>query len=292
MTVAYTLAGHGETALSATLLKQLSYNNINTAGDFTSLTATAVPADCNILFINAPQTDINEAEAQMIITYLQNGGNVILTTAPGIAEMPNLLSVTNAMGLTADDGLVVEQTADNYVQYPHYLLPNIEEHEITASLGQGYYMIVPLAHGITRAESVPSGTTIAPLFTTSASAYEVSIEATSIEKPADAAERSYWLGATSVGANGGKLIWLSSAVAISDAAQNITGANYTYVSAMATWLCPRQTILETVAPISMEDPVLLVSAGAALIGSGILILAIPLCFIVTGLVIWIRRRRR
>lgn len=292
MTVAYTLAGHGETALSESLTKQLSYNNINSAGDFTSLTATAIPADCDILFINAPRTDLNETEAQMIVTYLQNGGNVILASAPGITLMPNLLTVTRAMGLDAVDGLVVEQTANNYVQYPHYLIPNAEEHEITSGLGQGVYMMVPLAHGITRAETVPSGTTIAPLFSTSANAYAVAIDAESIEKPADAGERSFWVGATSVSAGGGKLIWLSSAAAISDAAQNITGANYTYVSAMATWLCPRQTILESVAPISMEAATLVVPAGAALIGSGLLILAIPLCFIITGLVIWIRRRRR
>ena len=292
MTVAYSLAGHGETALSETLIKQLSYNNINSAGDFTSLTAATVPADCDILFINAPRTDLNENEAQMIITYLQNGGNVILGTAPMIENMPNLLSVTRAMGLDAVDGMIVEQTANNYVQYPHYLIPNAEEHEITATLGQGYYMMVPMAHGIIRAESVPSGTTIAPLFSTSADAYIVSVDASTLDKPADATLRSFWVGATSVSAGGGKLIWLSSAAAISDAAQNITGANYTYVSAMATWLCPRQTILESVAPISMEDATLMVPAGAALIGSGLLILVIPLCFIATGLVIWIRRRRR
>ena len=292
MTIVYTLAGHGETALSETLIKQFSYNNINSAGDFTSLTATAVPADCNILVINAPRTDLNETEAQMIVTYLQNGGKVILSTAPGIVEMPNLLSVVRAMGLDAIDGLVVEQNANNYVQYPHYLIPNAEEHEITATLGQGAYMMVPLAHGITRAETVPSGTTIAPIFSTTTDAYIVPIDAENINKPADATVRSFWVGATSVGANGGKLVWLSSAAAISDSAQSITGANYSYVTAMATWLCPRQTILESVAPIPMEGDTLMVSAGAALVGSGLLILAIPLCFIITGLVIWIRRRRR
>ena len=228
----------------------------------------------------------------MIVTYLQNGGKVILSTAPGIAEMPNLLSVVRAMGLDAIDGLIVEQTANNYVQYPHYLIPNAEEHEITATLGQGAYMMVPLAHGITRAETVPSGTTISPIFSTTTDAYIVPIDAESINKPADATVRSFWVGATSVGANGGKLVWLSSAAAISDSAQSITGANYSYVSAMATWLCPRQTILESVAPIPMEGDTLMVSAGAALVGSGLLILAIPLCFIITGLVIWIRRRRR
>ena len=292
MTVAYSLAGHGETAITAALQKQLSYNNINTAGDFTSLTATAVPADCDILFINAPRTDLNENEAKMISAYLQNGGKVIMTSAPGIATMPNLLSVAESFGLTAIDGMVIDQTADNYVQYPYYLLPTAEEHEITATLGEGYYMIVPMAHGITRAENVPAGITIAPLFSTSAASYAVAADAQSLQKPADAAERSYWVGATAVGGNGGKLVWLSSAVAITDEAHRLTGSNYTYVSAMSTWLCPRDTILESVAPISMEDPVLVVSAGATLLWSGIFILAIPLCFIITGLVIWIRRRRR
>jgi hypothetical protein len=42
----------------------------------------------------------------------------------------------------------------------------------------------------------------------------------------------------------------------------------------------------------MEADTLMVPAGAALIGSGLLILAIPLGFMITGLVIWIRRRRR
>lgn len=292
MTVTYSLAGHGEAALSDSLIKQLSYNNISTAGDFTSLTAANVPEDCDILVINAPRNDLNATEAQMIIHYLTAGGNVILATAPGISQMPNLLSVARAMGLDAADGLIVEQTANNYVQYPHYLIPNAEEHEITANLGEGYYMMIPLAHGITRAENVPAGTTIAPLFSTTSSAYEVAIDAASIDKPADATLRSYWVGATAVGANGGKLVWISSAAAISDTAQSITGSNYTYVSAMATWLCPRETILESVAPIPMESAGLVVSAGAALIGSALLILAIPLCFIITGLVIWIRRRRR
>ena len=292
MTAAYTLTGHGETALSDTLNKQLSYSNITMAGDFTSLTATAIPADCDILIINAPQADINANEAQMIISYLQNGGNVILTTAPGISTMPNLLSVAEACGLTAIDALVVEQTENNYVQYPYYLLPQAEEHEIAAELGEGYYMIMPLAHGITRVETVPAGVTLTPLFSTSAKAYTVAVDAQSINKPADAIERSFWLGVTAQNGNGGKLIWLSSAVAISDQAQSITGANYVYVSAMANWLCPRETILETVAPISMDDPILVVPAGATLMGSALLILAIPLAFIVTGLVIWIRRRRR
>ena len=292
MTVAYTLTGHGETAISDTLKKQLSYSNINMGGDFTSLTATAIPADCDILIINAPTTDLNETETQMIVSYLQNGGNIVLTTAPGISKQPNLLTVTAACGLTAIDGIVIDTTANNYVQYPYYLLPTVEEHEITADFMSGYYMVMPLAHGITRTENVPAGVTLAPLFSTSSAAYAVETTAQTLEKPADATTRSFWLGVTAQNGSGGKLIWLSSYVALTDDAQSITGANYTYAASMMNWLCPRETILETVAPISMDDPVLVVSEGAALTWSAIFILVIPFSFLIAGLVIWIRRRRR
>ncbi|MBQ7322295.1 MAG: GldG family protein [Clostridia bacterium] len=292
MTVIYSLSGHGEAEISATLSKQLSYSNVSVAGAFASLTATALPEDCDILLINAPRTDINATEAAMIRTFLQNGGNVMMATEPGISAMPNLLSVAEACGLSAADGVIIEQTAKNYSNYPYWPLPVLEEHEALADLTSGYYMIMPLAHGIVRAESVPAGVTIAPIFSTSSAAYLASLDTGSLAKPEGASERSYWLGASAVTAGGGKLIWLSSATAITDDAQRITGANYSFVNELANWLCPRQTILEDIAPISMDEPVLVVTAGAALIGSAILILAVPAAFIITGLVIWIRRRRR
>lgn len=290
---AYMLTGHNESALSSTLQTQLLNSNINLTGSLSLLTLTAVPENCDLLIVNAPTVDLNGEEAQMIITYLQTGGKLFLITSPGIADQPNLLSVAESCGLTATDGIVIEGDSNHYYpQYPYYLLPEVESHDITSELISSYYVIMPFAHGITRAETVPSGITIAPLFSTTSSAYTVDVKATGVTRTDESVGGTFWVGATAQNENGGKLVWISSAAAMTDVANNITGANYTYFSAMTTWLCPRDTILSTVAATSMEDPMLVVTESATLIWSAVFILIIPLCFIVTGLVIWIRRRRR
>ena len=55
---------------------------------------------------------------------------------------------------------------------------------------------------------------------------------------------------------------------------------------------PRENVRIGRAPISMDDPILVVPAGATLGLSAFFILAVPVAFAVTGLVIWVRRRRR
>jgi len=291
--IAYVLTGHSEGAISTSLQTQIVNNNINLNTSLNLLSMTAVPEDCDILIINAPQTDLSADEAGMIIAYLQNGGKVLLTTMPGISKLPNLLSVAHAYGLTAVDGIVVEGDSNHfYPGYPYYLLPETQEHTITSKLISSYYVTIPLAHALTRTETLPSGITIAPLFSTSSSAYTIDVTASSTEKTADSKTGTFWVGAASEHESGGKLIWIPSSVALTDTANSLTGANYAYATEMLNWMSPRDTILSSVDAISMDDPMLTVTAGAALFWSAIFVLVIPVVFMVVGLVIWIRRRRR
>ena len=70
-------------------------------------------------------------------------------------------------------------------------------------------------------------------------------------------------GGASEHENGGKLIWIPSSVALTDTANSLTGANYAYTTEMLNWMSPRDTILSSVDAISMDDPMLTVTAGAA-----------------------------
>ena len=116
--------------------------------------------------------------------------------------------------------------------------------------------------------------------------------ASSVEKTADSKTGTFWVGATAENENGGKLIWIPSSVALTDTANSLTGANYAYAIEMLSWLSPRETILSSTDAISMNDPTLTVTAGAALFWSAMFVLVIPIVFMIVGLVIWIRRRRR
>lgn len=290
---AYVLTGHGEGSLSTSLQTQVANNNINLVTSLNLLTATAVPEDCDMLIVNSPQTDLSENEANMIITYLLGGGKVLLTTMPGISDMPNLLSVAQACGLTAIDGIVVEgDSSHHYPNVNYYLIPETQEHTITSSLMSSYYTVLPLAHAITRTETLPSGITIAPMFSTSSSAYTIDVVAKTTEKTEDSKTGTFWVGVAAEHENGGKLIWIPSSVALTDTANSLTGANYAYATEMLNWLSPRDTILSSVDAIAMDDPTLTVTASAALFWSAMFVLVIPVAFMVVGLVIWIRRRRR
>jgi ABC-type uncharacterized transport system involved in gliding motility auxiliary subunit len=90
----YFLAGHKErnvedkspaTGLSSLgeLLKRESYA-VETA--FISTQNPTVPADCNVLVIASPQIDFNRNDLQVIQAYIENGGRLLFTFDPAVAQ--------------------------------------------------------------------------------------------------------------------------------------------------------------------------------------------------------------
>ena len=108
---AYTLTGHGEAALSATLETYIDTENIARVSDFSLLTVDALPENCSSIIINQPTSDYSADEIAKLKAYLDEGGNIILvTSALGFNSnlMPILASLCKYMGLEAVDGLVME----------------------------------------------------------------------------------------------------------------------------------------------------------------------------------------
>lgn len=88
------------------------------------------------------------------------------------------------MGLTTETGIIIEGERNmRLTRYPHYILPNIESHEITSSLSEaGYYILTPLAQPLVETED--SSASITWLLTTSDSAYakQAAMSMTTTEK--------------------------------------------------------------------------------------------------------------
>lgn len=127
----YTLTGHGEAELDASITEMITQDNMETES-LSLLSLESMPEDACALIINAPTSDIGADEASMLIEWMENSGKIVLITDYiSEGEMTNLLSVTEAMSMTARNGLVVE--GDSYMhvgRYPYYLLPDIISHEI------------------------------------------------------------------------------------------------------------------------------------------------------------------
>ena len=97
----YTLSGHGEAGLSATLTDGAERQNMSFE-TLALLTADAVPEDAAAVVLNAPTKDISAEEAERLRAYLAGGGSLFLVTNYGdysTEAMPCLLYTSDA----ADD---------------------------------------------------------------------------------------------------------------------------------------------------------------------------------------------
>lgn len=286
----YALSGHSETALTDTLTEQLDAANIHTS-TVTLTGLSTLPDDCDMLIINAPQTDITEEEATLLLSYLKAGGAIMMVTTPDAAAFPNLGKVAAAMGLSAEQGIVIETDSSHYynAQAPYYLIPEIGSHTVTES---GSTVILPFAHGINIADSLPTGLNVTPLYTTSSGAYTIAIDAETVQMPEGAEARSICVGAVAENAANGKLIWIASnGFTVDSMNQAISGGNYATFVACANWVCGESDI-PSASPLALTTGTLSVSATSAGLLSVILIFLIPLLFVGYGLFCVIRRKRR
>ena len=286
----YALSGHSETALTTTLTEQLDSVNINTS-TVTLTNLSSLPADCDLLIINAPQTDISDNEVSLLLNYLSAGGSIMMVTTPDSAVFPNLGRVAASMGLSGEQGIIIETASTHYysAQAPYYLIPEAKSHTITES---GSSVILPWAHGITIADSLPSGVSVTPLYATSSGAYMIPIDAETVEMPEGVEAQSFCVGAVAGNAANGKLIWIASGSFITDSANQVTGGgNYSTFVACANWVCGERDI-PSATPLTLTTGTLSVGATSAGLLSVILIFILPLLFIGYGLFCVIRRKKR
>jgi len=166
----YSVTGHGEKTLSETFLQGIESENM-TYEDISLITLDEIPEDCNVLMLLSPVSDLSEHEAEVISEYLATGGRMILITAPHVVERTNLNAVMAAYKVSEIDGTVVEADSNYYYSRPDFLMPEIEEHDITQPLIDSKLPVfMPQSHGIKLAQR-NINETITPLLSTTRDAY-------------------------------------------------------------------------------------------------------------------------
>ncbi len=135
---AYFLTGHGEytdaqLAVLTTYLgnEAYDYDNLNL------LSAGSIPEDCDSLIIMSPTMDLLENEADMIIDYINKGGNIIFTkdTEENGKKYQNFQKILDLYGIEIQNGYVLEQSGDSAISnYPNVIMPKVEYSEVTSEL--------------------------------------------------------------------------------------------------------------------------------------------------------------
>ena len=313
--VLYTLEGHDEASLSASLTASIEKENIEIRS-LSLLTSEAVPEDARILLIYGPLSDISAEEKEKITAYLDRGGQVIYLLGYTDQETPNLDALLAEYGISLTDGLVMEGSSDHYLpNYPYYLLPDISYSDYTADVSSRY-VLLPFSQGMTEAgseaEETDDSLTYESLLTTSAEAYsKTNLESENMEMEEGDIAGPFDLGVVAAKAvsqkegteeetdaaesgeeNEAKLIVFASETLLDEQVDAmVSGGNSTLFLNVLSQLADHESTVSIEAK-SLAVSWLTVTAGSAIFWGLITVLVLPLFLLCLGGVIWFQRRKR
>ena len=293
----YTLTGHGESDLPSELSQGAEDENL-LLEELSLVNGEDVPEDADAIILYSPQRDISSDEKDALLTYLQGGGKLLLVTDYTDTDMPNLAELMEYYGTALMDGIVLEGDSDHHMRgYNYYLLPDINSHDITQPLMDGYYILMPVAQGITVSDELRDGLTVTQLLTTSDSAYAKAdgYNITTFDKEEGDTDGPFALGvAITEEVEGGQtgIVWLTTSYMFdSDNNMRVAGANNDLFLNALDWMCQRESAISIRAK-DLSTEYLTVPSSTASTWSVILVAVVPLAFLACGAVVTIRRRRR
>lgn len=110
----YMVTGHGELEQDSDFTGILQKANIDTQ-TVNLMDYDAVPEDAMAVFVNAPTEDLSSDDAQKILNYLNNGGDIFINTAYTGKDMPNLNKLLDFYGVITE--AAVEDTTEDTAEY-------------------------------------------------------------------------------------------------------------------------------------------------------------------------------
>lgn len=297
----YTLTGHGESTLATTFSSAVEKENMEIE-ELSLLTLEAVPGDAGCLLINAPQSDISTEEKDILSTYLESGGDMLLITGPlPDGRLENLEDVMAVYGLTTAEGIVVEGDAAHYAfSGPYNLLPEYGYHAITSPLSEGgYYVCLPLAQGLIVGEASRDTVSVTKLLTTSNAAFAkvAGYQMTTYEKEDGDMDGPFAL-AVAVTENAGEenesdIVWVSSGALLDEQTNmRVSGGNQDFFLNCLGWMCDPGESSITIHAKSLNYEYLTMDTGTSSLLTVVLVGVLPLAYLGVGIYTWARRKRR
>ena len=294
MPVFYELTGNDETEISGDFLDVLTKANIELES-LDLLQNDAVPADCAALIINGPQSDLSEDDYNKIAAYLEAGGSLFATLDyAAYDQLDRYQKLLADYGISSPGGIVADLDHSYYYQNPYYLLPYVASTDVTGDLTGYSSVFAPFMVGLQVSDD--DTYTYTTILSTSDSAVAKThySQATSYEAEEGDVEGSFIGGLSLTTGQGGQIYVFGATLMFTDAANDIvSGRNAELFSGVVNGLLAEEDSSQTVV-IPVKDysvSTLTVSANAVLIYGLLWGMLIPIVLIITGIVIWARRRR-
>ena len=282
----YQTSGHQETELSSGVVERLEKAHLS-VDTVNLLTDGGVPADCDLLVINAPIRDLADDELDAVLEYLSVGGQVVYTMASQLEDLPNLEAMCAAYGMTLADGYIADGQR-YYQNNPYLFFPVIDTSvDVASGLTGDSLVLLAGARGVTLTEPERDTITVSSFLTTSEDGYAIVDEN-------DQTKGTYVVGAVATEEIDDNIftrltVFGSSTLTDTDITSAFSNLYNTdlFVSALLTGFDDISAI--SIAPVSLSVPINTVTTGG--IWGLLFILVIPAALLVCGFLRWMRRRR-
>lgn len=296
--VLYVLQGHEEAGLSEAMTSAVEKENIEIQ-ELNLLTEESVPEDADCIFILSPKKDFSKEEAEKLTAYLEGGGKAFIVSDYTGTDLPNFLSVLENYGVRPKEGVVLDGDSAHYASgNPSYLVPDISSSEALGGLAEkNSFVLMPVAQAVETLENHRDTIEIEELLTTSDSAYiKKDVEnMTTLSKESGDEEGTFALGAAiseQYDSAETKIVYLTSSSLFNDSInQAVAGGNMELLTGALSWMCGRETSV-SITSKSMQMEYLTLTSASAGFWSMFATAFLPALFLVSGGIIWLRRRKQ
>lgn len=308
--VIYTVLNHGELALGSSfnaVIEKLNIENRNL--DLSK--ENSIPNDCEGLIINSPSIDMTKAEVDTIMSYLKQGGKVLFTADfEKLLEEDNYKNLLASCGYTPVEGVVCEFNEERYYQTNLYIFPISENDSLMESQDIQISTFSPYSIGFStviedelKDKSPADDFTTKYLLTSSEdSVSKISVIDSesgtvkeTIEKEDTDIEGPFALGGYSSFDKGGRAYVFGSPYLFQDSTNEISvGGNEALFSNVVVDMIPSAQDKEGVyVPAKYYDtPTLSINQSMLSIYAFVFVVFIPLALLLTGIIIYILRRKK
>lgn len=282
----YQTSGHQETTLPSNVVEQLekSHMSVDTVN---LLTDGGVPADCDLLIINAPTRDLADDELDMVLEYLSTGGQVLYTMASQMDALPNLEAMCAAYGMTVADGFIAD--AERYYQNDPYLFFPLIDTSVDAASGltSDSMVLVYGSRGMTLTDPERDTITVSSFLTTSEKGYAIADEN-------NQTQGTYAVGAVATeeiddGITARLTVFGASSLIDTGITSSFTNLDNTTLYITAALAGFEDIAAINIEPVSLSTPINTVTTGG--IWGLLFILVIPVALLIYGFLRWMRRRK-
>ncbi len=294
----YFIEGHGEDSA----VDGVFASNLSSVGygygvhDITK--SEGIPSDASCIVVNSPENDYSDNEAELILDYLKNGGNMILLTSAENIKMENLMSIAEYYGVTSTGEKIsenpeAEEGEESDADVTEYtVVPIINSDHDLFSEFNSYSGSLKNAMPIKISEDLRKSQLVTPVLSTSDRAYTDNPDNTEIYTVGVAVEEETAKGTT-------KLVWITGAESFNgesagDVSDTANQSNILLMLYSAIWTeeSYKSNLGAVPNAVWYEDVMLNVSEFASGWLGVLFIFVIPVAVIGIGLFVYFYRKRK